>query len=90
MHEDFLSYIMIGLSRGFVGPRSQPQERGPLGRRWDGGEFFPPEPQREAGWGAENRPAAKDRPVKARRVSRDGQLSHLLHPSRPGWPSICR
>jgi hypothetical protein len=84
MHEDFLRYMMIGLSRGFVWPRSQHEARGPLGRRWDGGEFFPPEPQSEVAR------ASEDRPVKSQPVSRDWQLSRLLHPSRPGWPSICR
>jgi hypothetical protein len=100
MHENFLSYIMIGLNRGFTLPMT-PQR----GRRWDGGEYFSPEQRQPAASqlrqkepSAENLPAidpakeapTRENPVKSRSCPSDRQLARLRHPWRLSWPSLCR
>lgn len=87
MHENFLNYIMIGLNRGFTLPTVTAR---PHGRRWDGGEYFPPEQQQRAASQAPKEQSTKETPVKMRSRSSDRQLSRLRHPWRPGWLSLCR
>jgi len=72
MHEDFLSYIMIGLSRGFTPPRIQQHDQ-----RFDGGERFPQQRDQPT-----TRPqAANERPITARPQSLPvrQRISRLLH-----------
>lgn len=83
MHEDFLSYIMIGLSRGLTPPRIQQHDR-----RFDGGERFPQQREHPA-----SQPeVAVERPIKARPQSTPlrQRISRLLHTPWLGRAAACR
>jgi hypothetical protein len=83
MHEDFLSYIMIGLSRGFTPPRIQQHDQ-----RFDGSERFPQHRDQPTTQPA----AASERPIKARSQSIPlrQRISRLLRTPRLGRVSACR
>lgn len=87
MHENFLSYIMIGLNRGFTLPTVAPNRDG---RRWDGGEYFSPEQWQSAARQVPVRHPAKEDPGKVQSRLSDRLLSRLRHPWRPDGLSICR